>query len=115
MQETAARSQSSTAGAALVDMSQTGMVAAGPVLASVSQDGSCSINFAVRSRHAARMSLCLARINAQPGSKAGFLEVSLDPIVNKSGAPLVKTSPCNHLTPHCKQCPFTELAEASQL
>ena len=32
------------------------------------------------------MSLCLARNNTQAGSKGGFLEVTLDPIVNKSGA-----------------------------
>lgn len=33
------------------------------------------------------MSLCLARTSTPAGSKGGYLEVTLDPIVNKSGAP----------------------------
>lgn len=31
------------------------------------------------------MSLCLARQSADPQGKTGFLEVALDPLVNKTG------------------------------
>ena len=55
-------------------------------MASVSEDGTCSLNFAVRSRHAASVSLCLVRSSdGQQQSKGGFLEIALDPVVNKTG------------------------------
>lgn len=58
----------------------------GPAVASVSEDGSmCDLNFAVRSRHAASMSLCLARQTSDPQSKVGYIEVALDPLLNKTG------------------------------
>lgn len=46
----------------------------------------CDLNFAVRSRHAASMSLCLARQTSDPQSKVGYIEVALDPLLNKTGA-----------------------------
>ncbi|KAL0049338.1 hypothetical protein WJX82_011691 [Trebouxia sp. C0006] len=58
----------------------------GPAAAAVSEDGTtCDLNFSVRSRHAASMSLCLARRTSDPEAKIGFLEVALDPLVNKTG------------------------------
>ncbi|KAK9820150.1 hypothetical protein WJX72_006684 [[Myrmecia] bisecta] len=47
-----------------------------------------SVNFAVRSRHAGAMSLCLARKQPEqgdPGKTGGFLEVALDPVLNRTG------------------------------
>ena len=62
------------------------MLTAGPSVAAVSGDGTCSLNFAVRSRHAASVSLCLVRSSdGQQQSKGGFLEIALDPVVNKTG------------------------------
>lgn len=54
------------------------LVAAGQ--AARPQDAACTLNFAVFSRHASEMSLCLMRADG-----SGYLEVSLDPITNKSG------------------------------
>ena len=59
---------------------------AGPAAASVSEDGStCDLNFAVRSRYAASVSLCLARQSKDTQSKVGYIEIALDPLVNKTG------------------------------
>ncbi|KAL3146430.1 hypothetical protein ABBQ32_003110 [Trebouxia sp. C0010 RCD-2024] len=58
----------------------------GPAATSVSEDGlMCDVNFAVRSRHAASVSLCLARQSKDTQSKAGYMEVALDPLVNRTG------------------------------
>lgn len=58
----------------------------GPSVAAIADDGTCSLNFAVRSRHAASVSLCLVRsASGQQQSKGGFLEVALDPVINKTG------------------------------
>ncbi|KAK9809286.1 hypothetical protein WJX73_001102 [Symbiochloris irregularis] len=68
----------------------------GPTLSAV-EGATCSVNFALRSRHASAMSLCLARRieaptsngssgtagAAQPGK--GYLELALDPEVNRTG------------------------------
>lgn len=45
----------------------------------------CDINFAVRSRHAASVSLCLTRQSKDAQSKVGYIEIALDPLVNKTG------------------------------
>lgn len=45
----------------------------------------CDLNFAVRSRYAASVSLCLARMNKDAQSKVGYIEIALDPLLNKTG------------------------------
>ncbi len=39
------------------------------------------------------MSLCLARQTPDPEAKVGFLEVALDPLVNKTGDMAAATQP----------------------
>ena len=39
------------------------------------------------------MSLCLARQTSDPEAKVGFLEVALDPLVNKTGDLAAVTKP----------------------
>ena len=59
--------------------------AAGVSIASLAADGnSCSVNFAVVSRHATAMSLCMVRVAAD-GSSGGYLEIALDLLVNRTG------------------------------
>ncbi len=73
---------------------QAGLLCSGPAAAAVSEDGTtCDLNFSVRSRHAASMSLCLARRTSDPEAKIGFLEVALDPLVNKTGDMATATKP----------------------
>lgn len=60
-----------------------GSVSAGLSAVSGSTADSAAVNFAVRSRAATAMSLCLARTPAS--GKAGYLEVALDPVVNRTG------------------------------
>ena len=73
---------------------QAGLLCPGSAAAAVSEDGTtCDLNFAVRSRHAASMSLCLARQTSDPEAKVGFLEVALDPLVNKTGDMAAATKP----------------------
>lgn len=64
-----------------------GATLAGVAPASSLADTRCSVNFAVFSAHASAMSLCLMRSNsADPGTSAsGFLEIALDPAINKTG------------------------------
>lgn len=45
----------------------------------------CDLNFAVRSRYAASVSLCLARKSKDAQSKVGYIEITLDPLLNKTG------------------------------
>ena len=59
---------------------------AGPAAAYVSEDGMmCDLNFAVRSRYAASVSLCLVRQSKDAQSKVGYIEIALDPLLNKTG------------------------------
>ena len=55
----------------------------GPSAVSGSTTSSATVNFAVRSRAATAMSLCLARTPAS--GKAGYMEVALDSSVNRTG------------------------------
>ncbi|KAF5835118.1 glycoside hydrolase superfamily [Dunaliella salina] len=58
--------------------------------ASSPQQASCTVNFAVFSRHAASISLCIVRVKPgeDPNSAlqgSGVLEIALDPVTNKTG------------------------------
>lgn len=58
----------------------------GPAAAAVSEDGTtCDLNFAVRSRHAASMALCLVRQPTDVQPNGGYIEIALDPLVHKTG------------------------------
>jgi len=50
------------------------------VTAGSGPDATCTLNFAVFSRHASTMSLCVLRADG-----SGYLEVGLDPAVHRSG------------------------------
>ena len=49
-----------------------------------SDQRSHTVNFAVNSRNATAMSLCIAR-RKQDGHCGGYLEIALDPVVNRKG------------------------------
>lgn len=64
----------------------------GATLVAVTPSGSgnpaetkCSVNFAVFSAHASAMSLCLVRAGGAPGASGGYMEIALDPAINKTG------------------------------
>ncbi|GMH32292.1 hypothetical protein BSKO_00126 [Bryopsis sp. KO-2023] len=44
-----------------------------------------TVNFSVVSRHAEAMTLCLVRLPAVEGGQTGYMELALDPLVNKTG------------------------------
>ena len=60
----------------------------------------CDLNFAVRSRHAASVSLCLARQSTDAQSKVGYIEIALDPLVNKTGNGPIFFMPHSHSNKH---------------
>lgn len=66
----------------------------------------CDLNFAVRSRYAASVSLCLARQSKDAQSKAGYIEIALDPLLNKTGdVPIVLCMP-QHQSSHVQTDSF---------
>lgn len=53
-------------------------------MAAAPDGGSHSVNFAVVSRNAKEVRLCLAR-RGPDGAARGFMEVALDPLLNRKG------------------------------
>jgi hypothetical protein len=57
--------------------------AAGPTIRAGSDPaGDSAVNFCVRSREAVSVALCLLRTG---GEKGGYMEIALDPAVNRTG------------------------------
>jgi hypothetical protein len=72
--------------------------AAGPTIRAGSDPaGDSAVNFCVRSRAAVSMALCLLRTG---GQKGGYMEIALDPAVNRTGRPGARPLP----DASCEKC-----------